>query len=97
MTKSRQNVLAHPGTILRAEYLDHLGIRPGQIANTIRVSKGRIDNLLAERRPVNADMSIRLGRYFGKPSDFWINLQYAHDLSKAEAGTDYSKITPRAA
>jgi addiction module HigA family antidote len=50
-----------------------------------------------ERRGVTADTALRLGRYFGVDALFWINLQVAHDLSKAEAETDYSRIPTRAA
>ena len=39
--------------------------------------------------------AIRLGRYFGTSSQFWLNLQTAHDLSVAEAENSYDKIKPR--
>jgi antitoxin HigA-1 len=50
-----------------------------------------------ERRSITADTALRLGRYFSTDAPFWINLQVAHDLSKAEAATDYSSIPTRAA
>ena len=48
----------------------------------------------ARIRPGSA---IRLGRYFGTDPLFWLNMQTAHDLSKAEAETDYSDVPTRAA
>jgi plasmid maintenance system antidote protein VapI len=33
----------------------------------------------------------------GTDPRFWLNLQTAHDLSKAEGAHDYSAISPRAA
>jgi hypothetical protein len=39
----------------------------------------------------------RLGRYFGTDPRFWLNLQTAHDLSKAEKARSYRKIVPRTA
>jgi addiction module HigA family antidote len=48
-------------------------------------------------RDVTADTAIRLGRYFDTDPRFWLNLQAAHDLSKARAKHDYSKVGPRTA
>ena len=41
--------------------------------------------------------AIRLGRYFRTDPHFWLNLQAAHDLSKAEKAHNYKKIVPRRA
>ncbi len=46
-------------------------------------------------RDVSADTAIRLGRYFGTDPRFWLNLQAARDLSKAEQSHSYKKIVPR--
>jgi addiction module HigA family antidote len=48
-------------------------------------------------RDVSADTAIRLGRYFGTDPRFWLNLQAAHDLSKAEKSHNDRKIVPRPA
>ena len=42
-------------------------------------------------------MDLRLSRYFGATTRFWLNLQAAYALSKAEAETYYSSIPTRAA
>jgi antitoxin HigA-1 len=38
-----------------------------------------------------------LGRYFGTEPRFWLNLQAALDLSKAERLHSYKEIVPRTA
>jgi addiction module HigA family antidote len=48
-------------------------------------------------RDVSADTAIRLGRYFRTDPRFWLNLQAAHDLSKAQGKNDYSAVRPRTA
>jgi antitoxin HigA-1 len=48
-------------------------------------------------RDVSADTAIRLGLYFRTDPRFWLNLQAAHDLSKAEKAHSYKKIVPRRA
>jgi len=46
---------------------------------------------------VSADTAIRLGRYFKTDPRFWLNLQAAYDLSKAQGKNDYSAVRPRTA
>lgn len=53
--------------------------------------------ILRERQSVSADTAIRLGKYFGIEPLFWLNLQQAHVLSKAQAENDYSDVAKRAA
>ena len=54
----------------------------------------RISEILNEDRSVTADTAIRLGRFFGTTGEFWLNLQQAHDLSRAmaERETEYATI-----
>lgn len=90
-------IRSHPGEILAAEFLEPLGLSARSLATKIGVPANRISEIVRGRRDVSADTAIRLGRYFRTDPRFWLNLQTAHDLSKAEAGGDYSGIGPRAA
>lgn len=90
-------IRTHPGEVLREEYLAPLGLSARRLASALGVRSNRISDLARERRDVTADTAIRLGRYFDTDPRFWLNLQLAHDLSKAEAAADYSAIRPRAA
>jgi addiction module HigA family antidote len=83
--------------VLREEYLKPLGLSARALAETIGVPANRLSEIVRERRGVTADTALRLGRYFGTDTLLWINLQVAHDLSKAQAETDYSRIPTRAA
>ena len=89
-------IRSHPGEILREEYLGPFGMSARQLADAICVPANRISDIARERRGVTADTAIRLGRFFGTDARFWLNLQQAHELSKAEAETDYSGIRKRA-
>jgi addiction module HigA family antidote len=90
-------IRTHPGEVLREEYLKPLGMSARALAAAIGIPPNRLTEIVRERRSVTADTAIRLGRYFGTDARFWINLQVAHDLSKAEAATDYSRVPTRAA
>ena len=87
----------HPGEVLSEEYLSPLGLSARALGEAIGVPGNRLSEIIRARRDVSADTAIRLARYFGTDPRFWLNLQAAHDLSKAQAQHDYSSIAPRAA
>ena len=87
----------HPGEVLREEYLVPLGLSARALAKDLDVPANRLTEIMRGTRDVTADTAIRLGRYFGSDPRFWLNLQAAHDLSKAEKVHSYKKIVPRKA
>jgi addiction module HigA family antidote len=90
-------VKTHPGEVLEAEYHDLLGMSARTLSSLLGVPANRVTDIIAGRRAVTADLALRLGRKFKTAPRFWLNLQMAHDLSKAEAATDYSVVPTRAA
>jgi addiction module HigA family antidote len=87
----------HPGEVLREEYLVPLGLSARALARELDVPPNRLTEIMRGTRDVSADTAIRLGRYFGTDPRFWLNLQAAYDLSKAEQVNSYKKIVPRTA
>lgn len=75
----------HPGEVLKEEFLVPLGISANALALALRVPSTRIGAIVNERRGVTSDTALRLARYFGTTSQFWLNLQSAYDLSLAKA------------
>jgi addiction module HigA family antidote len=90
-------VRTHPGEILREEFLVPLGLSARALAKLLGVPANRLTEIMRGTRDVTADTAIRLGRYFGTDPRFWMNLQAAYDLSKAEKTHSYKKIVPRRA
>jgi addiction module HigA family antidote len=84
----------HPGEVLREEYLVPLGLSARALAKVLGVPANRPTEIMRGTRDVSADTAIRLGRYFGTDPWFWLNLQAAHDLSKAERLYSTKKIVP---
>ena len=74
----------HPGEILREDYLVPLGLSASALAKALSVPATRINDIVRERRAVNADTAMRLARYFGGDARSWLNLQTAYDLRLAE-------------
>jgi antitoxin HigA-1 len=87
----------HPGEVLREEYLVPLGLSARALAKQLDVPANRLTEIMRGTRDVSADTAIRLGRYFGTDPRFWLNLQAAYDLSKAEKAHSYKKVVPRTA
>jgi antitoxin HigA-1 len=97
ITKAARRIRPHPGEVLREECLVPLGLSARQLASVLDVPANRISDLVREKRAMTADTALRLAQHFGTTAQFWLNLQTSHDLSKAEAATDYSRIPRRAA
>lgn len=88
-------ITTHPGEVLREEFMVPLGLSARALSAAIGVPANRVSEIARGRRDVSADTALRLARHFGTTPLFWMNLQVAHDLSKAEAAGDYSGIPPR--
>src|SRR4051812_22869595 len=85
-------VRTHPGEVLNAEFMVPLGLGARRLAKQIGVPPNRITEIIRGRRDLSADTALRLSRCFGTTAQFWLNLQDAHELSKAEATRDYTGI-----
>ncbi len=90
-------IRTHPGELLKTEYMLPLGLSSRALAEELGVPANRLTEIIRGRRDVTADTAIRLARYFRTDPRFWMNMQAAHDLSKAQAASDYRGIKPRAA
>jgi addiction module HigA family antidote len=86
----------HPGEILKAEFLEPLGLSSYRLAKELLVSVPRINDLVREKRSITADTAMRLSRYFGTTSHFWLNLQNKHDIWLAAKDKSLAKVKPRA-
>jgi addiction module HigA family antidote len=89
-----------PGEVLLEDYLKPLGVSQYRLAKSIKVPAPRVHDVVHGRRPINAELALRLARFFGTDAQSWLNLQAHHDLECAELelGRRISKeVTPRAA
>ena len=84
----------HPGEILREDVLPALQITQGELADKLGVSRRTVSEILHVRRPVTADMAIRIGRFCGNGPEIWLRMQAALDLWELERAnaTSYRRI-----
>jgi len=81
--------LVHPGEILLEEFLKPLNLSQYRIAKDICVPARRINEIVHAERSVTADTAIRLSKYFGTTSMFWMNLQSQYDLQKTQISKNF--------
>ncbi len=85
----------HPGEILREEFLSPMDLTPYALAAALNVPRTRIERLVREEVDLTVDTALRLARYFGTTPEFWLNLQTAYALERADA-SGLETIIPRA-
>ena len=73
----------HPGEVLLEEFLKPMGLSQNRLALEIGVHPRRINEIVLEKRRITADTALRLARYFGMSSRFWLGLQADYDLDVA--------------
>ncbi len=75
--------ISHPGRLLKRE-LAARGLSANRLALDLGVPSGRVTDILNGRRAISADTAVRLGRYFGNGSQFWLDLQGQYEIAVVE-------------
>jgi addiction module HigA family antidote len=72
----------HPGEILEEEFLKPMGITAYKLSQSIGVPQTRTSQILKGRRRITADTALRLAKFFGTSSKFWLGLQNDFDIEE---------------
>lgn len=84
MTKKNVMRPVHPGEVIKEDILPGVGLSVTAAAKALGISRQMLHEILAERRPLSAVMCLKISRLFGSTPEFWMRLQAAYDLKKAE-------------
>ena len=76
--------IEHPGVMLKEDFLDDLGVKPGTFARAIGVDRAAIKKIIDGKRAITADMSLRFGLFFNMSTGFWLNVQKDYELRIAK-------------
>ncbi len=100
MAKPKKVFAVHAGEILKTEFMQPMGVSAYELAKALKFPG--IYEVVRGDRAISADTAIRLGKYFGMPAQFWLNLQNDYDLRMAEGsgigkGIHARKVTLEAA
>ena len=87
-----------PGEILLEEFLKPLKITAYRLSKDTGMPATRVSQILKGNRRITADTALRLSKYFGNSTDFWMGIQDEFDLREEmqRIGTELNKI-PKAA
>lgn len=68
-----------PGEFLQ-EFIEDLGLSQSEVARRIHVPFQRVNDVIHRRRAMTPSTALRLSKFFGISSAFWMNAQLACDL-----------------
>ncbi len=90
---------SHAGEMLVFEFMEPLALAPAALAVTVGVDVARIDNVITGKRPLDAELDLRLARYFRMSEGFFLGLQIDYELLEAKRALhgQLDRIMPRAA
>jgi antitoxin HigA-1 len=90
---------SHAGELLVSEFMEPLGLTADVLASALAITPARLRDVIEGAKPVDAELDLRLGRYFRMSEGFFLGLQADHDLleAKRHLNGDLEHILPRAA
>ena len=90
---------SHAGEMLVLEFMEPLALSPAALANALGVDIVRLNDVIAGERPMDAELDLRLARYFRMSEGFFLGLQTDYELLEAKRALngELDRIMPRAA
>lgn len=85
-----------PGAGMREDLFDALNVTIDDVALATGLSISAIEGFLDGSTRVDADLDLRIGRYFGFSDGYFLRLQNLHDIEQVRrrAGADIERIKP---
>lgn len=90
---------SHAGELLVSEFMEPLNLTDEGLASALGVAPARLHSVTSGKTPIDADLDLRLARYFRMSEGFFLGLQIDHDLlaAKRALNGDLDRIVPLAA
>jgi addiction module HigA family antidote len=83
----------HPGTVVRRQCLEPLGLSVTDAAKGLGVSRNTLSMLLNGRLGISPEMAIRLSKGFGGSPESWLKQQMQYDLWQAQQRAETIEVT----
>lgn len=90
---------SHAGELLVSEFMEPLGLTEDALADSLGIDVARLHSVISGEMAMDADLDLRLARYFRMSEGFFLGLQIDHDLLAAKRllNGQLDRILPRAA
>ena len=90
MSRNPNRCPTHPGELLREDVIPATKRPKAEIARMLGISRQHLHDILAERKPVSAEVAVRLAKLFGNAPLLWIRMQGSYDAWHAAREVDVS-------
>ena len=89
----------HAGQLLVTEFLEPAELGVKEVAEAIGIASERIVSVIDGVHPMDAELDLRLSRYFRMSEGFFMRLQDRYEIVAAKRALDgeLDRIVPRAA
>ncbi|MDR2703046.1 MAG: HigA family addiction module antidote protein [Cellulomonadaceae bacterium] len=84
----------HPGEVLRATYLDGLGISVRKLAAALEVAPSTLARVVNGSGSVSPEMALRLEAVLNRSAEMWLRLQENYDLWHARQNAETFALRP---
>ncbi len=90
---------SHAGELLVSEFMDPLGLTASALADALGAAPARLHAAIQGEQPIDAELDLRLARYFRMSEGFFLGLQSDYELLEAKRALngELDRILPRAA
>ena len=78
----------HPGTFIRIEALEELGLSVSAAARILGVRRATLSDLVHGRASLSPEMALRVEKAFGLSMDLLLRMQAWHDATRMRARAD---------
>lgn len=90
---------SHAGELLLSEFMEPIGLDADALAKALGVLARQIQAVIDGDANIDADLDLRLARYFRMSEGFFLGLQLDYELLEAKRALngELDRIVPRAA
>ncbi|MGQ0559492.1 MAG: HigA family addiction module antitoxin [Sphingosinicella sp.] len=94
LTGLRMKNPAHPGSFVKYEIIEPLGLTVTSAAEVLGVTRATLSTLLNERANLSPEMALRIEKAFGVSMDTLMRMQNSYDIARARKRESTIKVTP---
>lgn len=90
---------SHAGELLVSEFMEPLSLTEDALAVSLSIAPIRLNDVISGKERMDADLDLRLARYFRMSEGFFLSLQIDYELLEAKRmlNGELDLILPRAA
>jgi antitoxin HigA-1 len=85
---------AHPGSFVKAEIIEPLGLTVTAAAQVLGVTRATLSTLLNEHSQLSSEMALRIEKAFGVSMDTLMRMQNSYDIAQARKREGDINVAP---